>query len=59
MRKGNLARDYADARIEAESKHSKRFWDDAHRPFEDVTRQLAESRRELISAQELLEYMSS
>ena len=57
--KGNLATDYANARVEAQSRHTKRFLDDAQKPFEVVKKQLAKPKAELNSAQELLEYMSS
>ncbi len=55
--KGDLARVYADARVEAELKHTKRFLEDAQQPFEGVKRELAKPATELNSAQHLLEYM--
>ncbi|KAL9064042.1 MAG: hypothetical protein Q9161_009125 [Pseudevernia consocians] len=56
---GNLAKDYANARVEAQSIHTKRFLDDAQKPFEVMKKHLAKPKAELNSAQELLEYMSS
>lgn len=55
--KGDLAKNYADARVEAESKHSKRFLEDTQKSFEAVKRQLAQPAVELKSAQQLLEDM--
>lgn len=57
--KGDLAKDYSEARVEAESKHTKRFLDDAQKPFEVMKKQLAKPKAEIHSARELLEYMSS
>ena len=55
--KGDLADMYADARVDAELKHTKRLLEDAQKSFEAVKRQLAQPAVELNSAQQLLEYM--
>ncbi|KAF6223313.1 hypothetical protein HO133_000155 [Letharia lupina] len=57
--KGDLAKDYSDARVEAESRHTKRFFGDAQNPFEATKRLLAKPTAELSSAQDLLEYINS
>lgn len=57
--KGDLAKDYSDARMEAESRHTKRFFGDAQNPFEATKRLFAKPTAELSSAQDLLEYISS
>ena len=55
---GDLASEYADARIEAESGTlNKRLVDDAQRPFEEVKGLLGKSKTEEYSARELVEFM--
>ena len=53
--KGDLAMEYADARVEAESALIKRG---AQKPFEAMKRELASPMAEFNSARELLEYMN-
>lgn len=57
--KGDLAKDYSDARVEAESRHTKRFFGVAQNPFEATKRQFAKPTAELKSAEDLLEYINS
>ena len=53
---GDLANEYADARIQAESGTlSKRLGDDAQRPFGEVK---GKSKAEEYSARELVEFMN-
>ncbi|KAF6241414.1 hypothetical protein HO173_000124 [Letharia columbiana] len=52
---GDLAKDYSDARVEAESRHTKRFFGDAQKPFEATKRLFAKPTAELKSAQGLLD----
>ena len=53
--KGDLAMEYADARVEAESAHIKRG---AQKPFDSMKRDLPSPLAELNSARGLLEYMN-
>ena len=54
-KKGDLAMEYADARVEAESAHIKRG---AQKPFEAMKRDLPSPLAERNSARDLLEYMN-
>ena len=56
--KGDLANEYADARIQAESGSlSKRLGDDEQRPFEGVKGLLGKLKMEEYSARELVVFM--